>query len=165
MARRSTLRITVSGVAGRSFLAPLKRLLKEAAGFCDSPLRDLTVILVGDRRMAELHRRFMNDPSVTDVLTFPIDLDARGRPLSGEVYVCVPLARRMARQHGISPLHELLLYALHGLLHLSGFDDRTARGFRLMHRREDYILSRLGIGPVFAASTGKRRARHGANAS
>jgi probable rRNA maturation factor len=112
-----------------------------------------------------MHCRFMNDPRVTDVLTFPIDLDVRGRALSGEVYVCVPLARQTARQRGIKPLHELLLYALHGLLHLNGFDDRTARGFRLMHRREDYILSRLGIGPVFAASTGKWRVHHGANAS
>jgi len=46
---------------------------------------------------------------------------------------------------------ELLLYALHGMLHLCGFDDRTDRGFRTMHRREDDILTALGFGPVFAA--------------
>jgi len=144
---------------------PLQRLLKQAGRFCDSPLRDLTVVLVGDRRMAEMHHRFMNDPSVTDVLTFPIDVDHRGRPLSGEVYVCVPLARRTARQRGIKPLHEVLLYALHGMLHLKGFDDRTAPDFRRMHRREDYILKRLGIGPVFAAPAGKRLTQRGVDAS
>jgi hypothetical protein len=46
---------------------------------------------------------------------------------------------------------ELLLYALHGMLHLAGFDDRTARGFATMHRTEDDILTRLGVGPVFSA--------------
>jgi probable rRNA maturation factor len=113
------------------------------------------VILVGDSAMSALHQQFMNDPSVTDVLTFPIDLDTRGRPVTGEVYVCVPMARRMAKLHDLPVLHELLLYSLHGLLHLSGFDDRTASDYRRMHRREDEILKRVGIGPVFAAPARK----------
>jgi hypothetical protein len=43
----------------------------------------------------------------------------------------------------------LLLYGLHGMLHLCGFDDRTERAFRAMHAKEDEILTRLGVGPVF----------------
>ena len=85
----------------------------------------------------------------TDVLTFPIDVDARGRALSGEVVVCVPQAKRRASERDIPPKLELLLYALHGMLHLSGYDDRTDRGYREMHRTEDHILSQLGFGPVF----------------
>jgi ssRNA-specific RNase YbeY (16S rRNA maturation enzyme) len=46
----------------------------------------------------------------------------------------------------------LLLYAVHGTLHLCGHDDRTAREYRIMHRTEDDLLTRLGVGPVFAAS-------------
>jgi ssRNA-specific RNase YbeY (16S rRNA maturation enzyme) len=49
----------------------------------------------------------------------------------------------------IPPRMELLLYALHGMLHLSGFDDRTDRDFALMHRTEDSILESLGFAPVF----------------
>jgi hypothetical protein len=85
----------------------------------------------------------------TDVLTFELDHDAAasdrrrsdcvrtGGPASGEVA-------------GIDLRMELLLYALHGVLHLCGFDDTTERGFRTMHRREDDILTQLGFGPVFA---------------
>jgi probable rRNA maturation factor len=65
--------------------------------------------------------------------------------------VCVPEARRRAAELGNPVRHELLLYALHGMLHLSGMDDRTLRQFRRMHHLEDAILRRLGVGPVFAA--------------
>ena len=114
-------------------------------------MRELSVALVNDRRMAQLHRQFLNVDGPTDVLTFPLDLDARGRPLSGEVVICVPEARRRAKEHKVPLERELLLYALHGLLHLCGYDDRTAHSFRAMHRTEDQILTRLGVGPVFDA--------------
>ena len=49
---------------------------------------------------------------------------------------------------------EALLYAVHGLLHLCGFDDRTARDFDVMHQREDEILCAIGVGAVFARGSG-----------
>jgi probable rRNA maturation factor len=100
--------------------------------------------------MAELHQQFMGHSGPTDVLTFPLDEDARGRVTSGEVVVCVPEARRRAEQHGVPVRKELLLYALHGMLHLCGFDDRTDSNFAAMHRTEDEILTAIGVGPVFA---------------
>jgi probable rRNA maturation factor len=100
--------------------------------------------------MAALHEQFMGIGGATDVLTFPMDADAAGRVTSGEVYVCVPHAQREARSRGVEPRDEVLLYALHGMLHLLGYDDKTARGFAQMHRTEDNILSSIGIGPVFA---------------
>ena len=128
----------------------LRRKLPAAHIMISSPLRELSLALVGDARMSQLQKQFMGIPGPTDVLTFPLELDARGRTLSGEVVVCVPEARRQARARGTDAGREVLLYALHGLLHLSGFDDRTAAGFRRMHATEDRILTRLGVGPVFA---------------
>jgi probable rRNA maturation factor len=136
---------------GRNLLPRLRRRLREAHAMQRCPVRQLSMALVGDRRMAELHQQFMNVSGPTDVLTFPLEHDSRGRVIAGEIAICVPEARRRAREHGQSVANEVLLYAVHGLLHLCGFDDRTARDFRRMHRREDVILSRLGIGPVFAA--------------
>ncbi len=77
-------------------------------------------------------------------------MDEGGHDVAGEVVVCVPEAVRQARLRGTEPERELLLYALHGMLHLSGFDDKTAKAYRRMHRKEDEILIALGLGPVFA---------------
>ena len=111
--------------------------------------------------MSELHWRFMRVRGPTDVLTFPLDHDPRGRVVSGEVVVCVSEARRRARAEGVAVERELLLYALHGLLHLCGYDDRTADAYRAMHHTEDQILTRLGVGPVFAPTPAARPSRSG----
>lgn len=146
------LRITVTAVIGRDLEVFLRQHLRAAHAVLRPALAELSVALVGDKRMSELHEQFMGIAGPTDVLTFPIDEDARGRATSGEVVVCVPEARRRARLEGTQLRNEVLLYALHGMLHLCGYDDRTPAGFRKMHRAEDWILSQIGVGAVFAAS-------------
>ena len=143
------LALEVRAETGARHTPYLVKHLRAAHRLLRPPLRELSLALVGDRRMSNLHRRFMNVSGPTDVLTFPLDLDARGRPLSGEVVVCVPEARRRAKERKLPLERELLLYALHGLLHLCGYDDRTTAAFRAMHRTEDQILTRLGVGRVF----------------
>ena len=149
--RRSPLDLTITATTGKPFIPYLRRHLVAAHALLRPPLVELSLALVGDKRMADLHLRFLNLPGPTDVLTFPLELDRRGRRVGGEVVVCVPEARRRSRQEGTELRRELLLYALHGLLHLSGYDDQTDSGFAAMHRTEDSILTRLGIGPVFSA--------------
>jgi len=100
--------------------------------------------------MAGLHHRFLHRRGATDVLSFELDRNRRGRVTAGEIVICYTVARQRARRFGHPVSHELLLYALHGLLHLSGFDDRTDSAFAAMHAREDEILAGLGIGPVFS---------------
>ncbi len=152
------LTLTVTALAGKPYIAFVKKHLKQAGAGLHAPLQELTVVFVGDRRMSELHGQFMNLPTPTDVLTFPIDEDSRGRPITGEVYVCIPEARRQARIRRVPVEHEVLLYSLHGLLHLCGFDDKTDTEYRRMHRKEDQILTQLGIGRVFSGGTeGKTR--------
>ena len=149
--------LTVTARAGATHLAFVRRHLRAAHALLAPPLTELSVALVGDKRMADLHERFMRIPGPTDVLSFPLDEDRRGRVTAGEVVVCVPEAARRAAGHGVSVRQELLLYAVHGLLHLCGYDDLTPAGFRRMHRREDRILSALGVGPVFGPAVGRHR--------
>ena len=144
------LDIVINAQLGCAYAAFLRRQLRRAHAILSPPLRELSVALVNDVRMGELHEQFMGIKGPTDVLTFELDHDARGHVTSGEAIVCVPEARRQAKERGIELRMELLLYALHGMLHLCGFDDRTDLGFRTMHRREDDILTQLGFGPVFA---------------
>jgi len=91
-------------------------------------LREVSILLISDRRMASLHRRFHNQLGPTDVMTFR----------HGEIFISAETARRYARRFGNSLVQELRLYVVHGLLHLHGFDDRNeieARKMDLMQRR------------------------------
>jgi probable rRNA maturation factor len=147
---RKSFRLTISAEIGKAMVGFVRGRMRRAHGMLRARVRELSVVFVGDRRMIALHRQFMGLATTTDVLTFPLDEDAAGRAISGEVYVCIGEARRQAKLRGIPVKHEVLLYCLHGLLHLCGFDDRTERDHREMHHMEDEILSGLGIGRVYA---------------
>jgi probable rRNA maturation factor len=149
----------ISAEIGKQYVPFLRSNLRKAYGILKPPLRELSLAIVNDHTMSRLHQQFMNLPGPTDVLTFPLEEDKNGNCVSGEVIVCLPEARRRAKELGHRIQHELLLYALHGMLHLAGFDDRTNRDFVKMHAMEDKILRQLGIGPVFAAPAKSKRNR------
>jgi probable rRNA maturation factor len=153
------LTLDISATTGRAHVAYLRKFLPRAHAMLKPPLAELSVALVGERRMGELHDRFMGIAGPTDVLTFELEHDPRGRVVAGEVVVCVPWAVREARRLGMAARDEVLLYAVHGLLHLCGYDDKTDRDFAAMHRREDEILQRLGVGAIFRAGDDRRRLR------
>ncbi|HWM25845.1 MAG TPA: rRNA maturation RNase YbeY [Chthoniobacterales bacterium] len=94
-------------------------------------LDGVSVVLVSDRRMAELHRRFLNVSGPTDVITFQ----------HGEIFVSVETARNQARRFGSSLEHEIRLYIAHGLLHLHGFDDNDAAGAVEMERLQEKLVA------------------------
>jgi probable rRNA maturation factor len=149
------LELTIFAAAARQCVPVLGRGLIDAHRMLRSSLNDLSLAVVAGRQMAVLHRRFLGQAGPTDVLSFELDHDRRGRVISGEIVVCSTIAQLRARERGQPLSHELLLYAIHGLLHLSGFDDRTESAFAAMHAKEDEILTRLGIGPVFAPRAGR----------
>jgi probable rRNA maturation factor len=155
--------LSVTASAGRQYASILNRMLPRARSLVGGRVAELSVAIVGDRKMAELHETFMGIEGPTDVLTFELDHDARGRVTAGEVVVNVQEARRRATEHGAGVGEELLLYAIHGLLHLSGYDDTTKMAYMKMHRKEDDILTKLGFGQVFAREPKKpaRRQRRG----
>lgn len=95
--------------------------------------QELSTVLVSDRRMAELHWRFLRVRGPTDVLTFE----------HGEIVISTETARRNAARFHTSADHEIRLYLIHGLLHLHGFDDRTAAPARLMKKAQTRILVTL----------------------
>ena len=93
-------------------------------------LGEISVWLISDRRMAQLHRQFLGQTGPTDVLTFR----------HGEIFIGVEMAKRQAPMFGNSLMRELQLYIVHGLLHLHGFDDRTQAEARKMQTTQKKIL-------------------------
>jgi probable rRNA maturation factor len=83
---------------------------------------ELSVSLVDDDEMTQLHRRFMDEDGPTDVLSFPMDADDReegGLRLLGDVVIAPAVA---ARNHPEDPAREIRLLLVHGILHLLGYD-------------------------------------------
>lgn len=106
------------------------------------PHAALSVTLVDDEAMAELHARYSKVEGPTDVLAFPLDDgDGPGPALLGEVVVSTDTAAREARARGLPFARELLLYVAHGTLHLLGHDDHEPRRRRRMHRRQAALLA------------------------
>ena len=140
---------SIRPIAGlKAFLS--KQLLAAAcvAGVTDG---QINITLVNDSLMSALHLEHKNDASTTDVLTFDLRENRRSRSfVEVDLILCVDEARRQATLRGHWIERELLLYAVHGLLHLVGYDDTTTAKATRMHRREDEILQAIGVGPAFA---------------
>jgi probable rRNA maturation factor len=96
-------------------------------------LDEVSIILVSDRRMAQLHRRFLHLPGPTDVITFQ----------HGEIFVSVETARNQAGRFASSLEREIRLYITHGLLHLRGFDDKDAAGVAEMERLQEELVGSI----------------------
>src|SRR5438270_13037932 len=98
------------------------------SGLASIPM--IVIAIVNDRRMARLHQRFSGVAGPTDVLTFH----------HGEIVISAETTRRQARVLGSTTEDELRLYVLHGLLHLCGFDDKSARARAAMHQIQNQLL-------------------------
>lgn len=104
------------------------------------------LIVVSDETLAELHGRFLGDGSNTDVMAFDLGEDEAGGP-QGEIYVSVDRARARAAVRGVAERRELALYAVHGALHLCGFDDHAEADRLRMRELERAVLDELGYPP------------------
>ncbi|MDO8541773.1 MAG: rRNA maturation RNase YbeY [Opitutaceae bacterium] len=101
---------------------------------------ELSVVFLTDAALAQLHDHFLDDPTTTDVITF------EGEPAhgaGGEICVSVDTAARYAAGHGRDFRDELLLYVVHGWLHLAGHDDLVPARKRVMRRAEQRAINLL----------------------
>jgi probable rRNA maturation factor len=132
--------------ADRAWLAASIESLVPALGV---PLERAAVEVVRDARMRALHARHMGLDSTTDVLTFA--QNGPGEPVDVDIAICVDEAMRRGAGAPHGARGELLLFALHALLHACGHDDRDEASFRRMHAEEDRILEAAGFGRLFEA--------------
>ena len=116
------------------------------------------ILLTDDQEMARLNLQYRQIDGSTDVLTFP-GPDFVGAPL-GEIAISVPWAKRQAQQHQLKLAEEISYLAIHGVLHLVGFDDDDDADRLEMQLEMNKVGMKLGL-PEFSdwSSTG-----HGENA-
>ncbi|MBL4700938.1 MAG: rRNA maturation RNase YbeY [Phycisphaeraceae bacterium] len=125
--------------------------LRRLAEFAQVKTMELSIAIVDDQQMSDLHQKFMNISGTTDVLTFDLSDDPTDfEVIEGELVLCTDEASRQAASRGHQTRDELLLYALHGLLHLMGYDDHNDEDYKIMHQREDELLTKAGFDALFA---------------
>ena len=107
---------------------------------------EISVAVVDDAAIRQLHRRYLGRDDPTDVLSFLLERSPAG--LEGEIVVSGQTACTAAREYGWSAARELLLYVVHGALHLAGWKDRTRKERAAMRSRQREYLARLGIKSV-----------------
>ena len=138
-ARRPRIAISSSQHSLRVPRKQLAELIAFVAAQEGASLGEVDLAVVDSRRIAELNRHYLRHAGTTDVLSF--DLSEASRPgLCVQLVVCGDEAVRQGRLRGLKPQRELMLYVVHGLLHLMGYEDRSIRGAAAMHAREDEIL-------------------------
>ena len=106
---------------------------------------EISVAIVDDQRIHELNRNFLQHDYATDVLSFLLESAGPSGPITGEIVASGDYAAREAPRYGWSAADELLLYVIHGSLHLAGYDDLTKSQAAVMRKAETAYLERLGI--------------------
>lgn len=96
-------------------------------------LAEVEISFITDEAIAEVHGRFLEDPTPTDVITFE----------HGEILISTETAVRQAADAGWEPRRESALYLVHGLLHLNGHEDATEEGFQRMKFLQESILDQV----------------------
>jgi len=106
----------------------------------DQPPSSVEVLITDADEIRRLNAEFRGVDSVTDVLSFP---DGEGS--LGEIAVCLPIAEEQATERGISLESELACLAVHGGLHLLGYDDDTEESRRQMIDKMNAIVLQSGL--------------------
>jgi len=145
---------------GREAAGAIEKVLDIAAeaegvDFC------VNIKLTGDDEMRKLNAGYRAIDKTTDVLSFPAyefegllaaalgDIEAEeedGKVFVGDIAISFPRAREQAADYGHSLVRELTFLALHGTLHLLGYDHETGEDERIMTGRQRFIMDKAGIG-------------------
>ena len=142
----SSRNITVLNESERRLrTAVLKRAMSAAFQRHSHPNGRACLLLTSDEQVQELNRRFRGIDESTDVLTFPAGDFADGE--LGDVAIAVPYAERQAKKRRVSLSQELGFLAIHGALHLVGFDDETEEERAQMVREMNIVARDAGLKP------------------
>lgn len=98
-----------------------------------SNLDEVEVSIIDDEKIADVHMRFMDIPGATDVITFD----------HGEVHISIETAQKQALEYGNDYERELVLYIVHGLLHLAGYEDASDEDAARMDLLQQSILQQV----------------------
>ena len=109
----------------------------------DYTIQDLSVVFTSHKTVRELNVKYLQHDYDTDVLSFSFNPNDESRTIDGEIYVNLDMAMERREEFGVTFEEEVYRYAIHGLLHLMDYDDKTPNERRIMKERESHYLNML----------------------
>ena len=105
---------------------------------------EISLAFVDNTTIHRLNKQYLDHDEPTDVLSFPYSA-GNAKKLEGELVLGVEIAKEQAAERGHDVQAELALYVIHGLLHLCGYDDKSAGAEKEMRERERHYLKQTGL--------------------
>jgi probable rRNA maturation factor len=111
-----------------------------------NPECEVSLTFVDENEMSELHIKWMDEPGPTDVLSFPMDMpENSGDAVTlGDIVICPTVAARQAMAAGHSSNHEFFILAVHGLLHILGYDHANPEDEKVMFTLQEKLVKEWG---------------------
>jgi probable rRNA maturation factor len=134
--------------------AVVLRAVRAAAAALSTKRAELAVVLTDDAAIRLLNRDWRGVDAATNVLSFPTKRVGDGPPLLGDIVLAYETVARQAHRDGKPFAHHLAHLAVHGFLHLNGYDHGRADEAATMERLERAILRRLDIGDPYRERAG-----------
>jgi probable rRNA maturation factor len=103
---------------------------------------EITVSFVSDAKIKHINSHYLRKNQVTDVISFDLSEKHASNRLCADIVISAPQAARNARAFKTNLAHELTLYALHGALHLFGYDDRNQKDRLIMQKKQEELLKK-----------------------
>lgn len=122
----------------------LKTAVLKALKPCRRERAEVNIVFVDKKEILRINKAYLNHHYVTDVISFnqPRPEFTAGELWTfGDVFVCYPVAREQAKNFGHTFLQEMMMYAVHGSLHLTGMDDHTPQERAEMDKKAESILA------------------------
>ncbi|WP_428074670.1 rRNA maturation RNase YbeY [Candidatus Avelusimicrobium aviculae] len=123
----------------------IKKAVLSALGEYRKEKAEVNIVFVDKKEILRINKAYLNHHYVTDVISFnqPRPPFTHGEPWAfGDVFVCYQVAREQAKNFGHTFLQEMMMYAVHGTLHLTGMDDHTPPERAEMDRQAEKIIAR-----------------------
>ncbi|WP_340102571.1 rRNA maturation RNase YbeY [Rhodohalobacter sp. 8-1] len=100
-------------------------------------------VFTGEAGIVDINSTYLDRSYVTDIISFRLDDDESDQAIEGTLYCCAPRIAEQSEEFDTTPEVEFLRVAIHGMLHLAGYDDQTDDDKAVMTSREDYYLQTL----------------------
>jgi len=111
----------------------LKKIAEKTAKLVKLKIPELSVVLVCDRRMKALNKKYRKKDRITDVLAFDY----------GEIIICLPQAKKQAKELEHLLKEELATLLIHGILHLAGYNDETKKDFNKIEKKQKEVWQKI----------------------